>query len=250
MFISLPISMFTAAAIVATLAVSATAKIPSTGSDRVAYDAPDHPPGWVRGGRADPALPMHLYFLLNLQHVGALEQRLLSTSDPASPAYGQHMTNAEVHRLVAPPPAAIRSVQEFLAVHMPARQAVASTPNSDILKAVLTVREVERAFQTEVYRYTHALSGESALKATGYTLPMNVSVHVAAVAPLTMLPSHTARATGSNADAAGTNATTDAGSPTAILNTPKTLRALYGVGKEQGTAGQNKQAVLGFLGQR
>lgn len=217
-----------------------------SGGDRVGYDAPDHSNGWVRSGRADPTTPMHLYFLLKQTNTDVLEEKFLAISDPFSSQYGQHMSNAAVHTLVAPTSEAVQAARTFIAMHT-AATATAATPNSDIIEVVMNVGEVEKAFQTEVNRYSHSVSGETALKATGYSLPSAVSVHIAAVAPLTMLPS---QPRSSKKLTKAKDARDQYADPNAILNTPKTLRTLYGVDKVQGTARNNKQAVLGFLGQR
>ena len=104
-------------------------------ADRVAYDAPDAPHGWVRGDHAAPTEEMHLHFLLQNKNVALLEQKLLAVSDPTHAEYGKHMSNDAVHRLVAPSLEAVRSVRAFIAQHKSA--AAASTPNSDILEATM-----------------------------------------------------------------------------------------------------------------
>lgn len=54
------------------------------------------PDGWVVAGRSPPEALLELIFAVRQTHVGALHDSLMASSDPASPAYGQHMTNDEV----------------------------------------------------------------------------------------------------------------------------------------------------------
>lgn len=145
-----------------------------SGGDRVGYDAPEHSNGWVRSGRADPTTPMHLYFLLKQTNTDVLEEKFLTISDPFSSEYGQHMSNAAVHTLVAPTSEAVQAARTFIAMHT-AATATAATPNSDIIEVVMNVGEVEKAFQTEVNRYSHSVSGATAAMCTETALVQKVN---------------------------------------------------------------------------
>jgi tripeptidyl-peptidase-1 len=99
----------------------------------------------------------------------------------------------------------------------------------------MAIGDAERALDCEYYIYTHT-SGESALRTPAYSLPRSIAPFVAVVAPTVML--HSPRLVRPSL------------TPSALLNTPKTLRELYGVGDAQGRANTNRQAVTAFLGQR
>ena len=47
----------------------------------------------------------------------ALTDELYQVSTPGSPKYGQHLTHEEVNRLVAPKPADVRAVMQWLSDH-------------------------------------------------------------------------------------------------------------------------------------
>lgn len=210
-----------------------------------AYDAPPAiPHGWTRGARAEPSAPLELHFLLRQQNVDRLEAALDAVSYPTSASYGRHLSNDEVNAMVAPTPQAISAVREYISSHGAIAHEL--TPNADILRAELTVREAERALGCEYYEYRHEGTGETALRTASYALPRALSAHLAAVAPTTMLHS-AGRPHGPRAVSAVRRAR-----PDAIINTPKTLRALYGLNATQADPSKapgNKQAVTAFLGE-
>lgn len=163
-------------------------------------------------------------------------------SDPESPRYGRHLSNDAVNAMVAPTRESVASVLSHLASAGAAT--TATTPNADMLEAVLSVGAAEALLGCEYYEWRHAASGETALRAARYSLPRSLAPAVAAVAPTVML--HTPGAS------RGPRRVTVA-RPDAFINTPKTLRAMYGIDSTQGDptkAAGNKQAVTAFLGQR
>lgn len=204
-------------------------------TDRVAYDAPKVlRAGWVQGKRAPATAKLQIHLLLKPENVAALEATLLEVSDPQSPRYGKHLSNEAVHALVAPSSSAFRAVSAFLSEH----GVVASnaTMNGDILKiASIPVATAERMLGCEYYEFHHA-DGTTALRTPSYSLPRAMRPFVAAVSPTVMLPPTT-------------KPIRTPSHPDALLNTPKSLRKLYGVGETQGKATANKQAVTGFIGQ-
>ena len=56
--------------------------------------------GWSKGERASPNDSIELTFLLRQQNVEQLEKHLFAASDPASPMYGRHLSNEEVHKRI------------------------------------------------------------------------------------------------------------------------------------------------------
>ena len=223
---------------------------------------------WVQGARVTDG-SIELTFLLKNQNVAELERQLLAVSTPGNDAYGKHLTNKQVHDLVAPGTEAIDAVHEFsseirtrnllipraatatnklstVSTTLVSRcrflkdsgaPAIAMTPNSDMIKVTVPVATAERLLRTDYYSWTSPSSEQTVARTTGYSLPHEVAKHVAAVAPTVQFPSHLSLKVG-------------ASSPNAVLNTPKSLRKLYGVDQAQGAAGTVKQAVTGFIGQK
>ena len=206
--------------------------------NRISYDAPGIPTDWRRGGRADPNVHISLHFLLRQQNVDVLARRLEEVSDPRSKLYGRHLSNTEVNAMTSPLPKARPAVLSFLSSF--SGTLLTATPNGDILVFNLTIGAAERALGCEFFEYTRITNGDTALRTAGYTLPRTVAEHVHAVAPTVMLHSSPAGHTG------------PLRAPRVVGNTPKSLRALYKVGTNQGDPDKavgNKQADTGFLGQ-
>lgn len=213
--------------------------------------------GWIKGKRADPSSPLELVVALSLPKTGVDELIRVhgAVSDPTDAAYSNHLSNDDVHSLVAPSPAAIAAVRAHLNSHGIVT-ATAATPNSDMLVAHTTVRNAEAAFSCEYFEYTHGgeaglnthggEAGLSVLRTPRYALPPAVSDAVAFVSPTVRLPSTVSP----RAKVLQTSSASPGGVPNGLLgNTPKSLRSLYNVGDVVGKASHNKQAVTGFLGQ-
>eukprot|EP00756_Hemistasia_phaeocysticola_P034137 Hpha_TRINITY_DN16506_c0_g1::TRINITY_DN16506_c0_g1_i1::g.132576::m.132576/K01279/TPP1, CLN2; tripeptidyl-peptidase I len=178
---------------------------------------------------------MELLFAVKQQGVPALERALFEVSDPRSPRYGKHLSQKEVHDLVAPRGEHIEVVRAFLASH--GLEAEAATPNSDMLRVVVPVTTAEALLEAEYIEVHHAARGLSLHRTLAYSLPEEVAAAVDFVAPTVHIP-----------DILTTpSLATDTGS---MWNTPTTLRDYYNVGDAAGsfTSG-NKQAVTAFLGQ-
>ncbi len=75
----------------------------------------------------------------------AVQATLLAVSDPDSPRYGQHLSNAEVHALVAPTPECAAVVASFLSSSGIDGDAV--TPNGDFVTATATVAQADALLQ-------------------------------------------------------------------------------------------------------
>jgi hypothetical protein len=71
----------------------------------------------------------------------------MSLSDPSSPAYGRHMTNEQVHRLIAPTPASLAAVEGFLRSHGLEPRRV--SPNGDLIQITLSVQQVHGRSQQQ-----------------------------------------------------------------------------------------------------
>ena len=74
-----------------------------------------------------------------------LESTLLKVSDPTHPDYGRHLTNEEVHDMIRPSAESITSVNKWLSSH--GIQSSPVTPNSDFIRAYVTVPQIEELLQ-------------------------------------------------------------------------------------------------------
>ena len=93
------------------------------------------PVGWQSQGRAKGSAELELIFAVKQTNLDKLHDTLSRVSDPRHADYGRHLSNDEVHALVAPAPASLGAVRAFLAAHGVASDAL--TPNGDFLRAIV-----------------------------------------------------------------------------------------------------------------
>lgn len=192
------------------------------------------PLGWSSIRRSPHQQGLQLMFALKQTHLAELESTLMRVSDPDSEQYGQHLSNEEVHALVAPDDAHIAAVKNFLKKH--GITAICLTPNCDMVQADVTVSQAEKLLATEYHELHHSDSGLTVHRAMQYSVPASIAEIVDFVAPTVHIPPAPKKPI--RADP----------TPGAVTNTPKELRRLYSV-DVVGKAPTNKMAVTAFLDQ-
>jgi len=200
---------------------------------------PQLPLGWARVAPSNPTQMIELTFAVKQQNVAKLQEELLAVSTPTSPRYGQHLTNEEVHNLVAPLASDIEAVMTHLENHgVKGRKA---TPNGDMIAATVPVSMAETLLATRYHLLQHQESNHTVHRAlTGYRLPESVGASVDFVSPTVHVP--------------GAQPVPTIKAEQSYQNVPKTLRELYSMedptGAEVvGSADKNKMAVTAFLKQ-
>eukprot|EP00756_Hemistasia_phaeocysticola_P032237 Hpha_TRINITY_DN16398_c2_g1::TRINITY_DN16398_c2_g1_i1::g.62843::m.62843/K01279/TPP1, CLN2; tripeptidyl-peptidase I len=142
--------------------------------------------GWRQGARAEANEVMPL--MLSLRMAPGAEERLAAqlraASDPRSPRYGQHLTSTELRQMTAPPAGAVKSVTEWLEEM---GITVQGTEQGGLLRLQGSVKNIEKAFATQVYRH-HSEDGRTVLQALDIFLPDKVSGLVTAVHGLHGVP--------------------------------------------------------------
>ena len=187
----------------------------------------------------------------------------MSVADPRSPNYGHHLSNEEVHALVAPLPADIETVHNFLReAGAPPRNA---SPNSDFVSAVMNISTAERLLRAQYFELAHAKSGVRGVHRcvySSYRVPAAVAAAVDFIAPSVHVPGvRSPRAAGTPADASRLESEDEgafvepefddvAESQRGMReNVPTTLRQLYSVGDVVGQAGADQSSNHGDLSQ-
>eukprot|EP00954_Amorphochlora_amoebiformis_P004968 390685-Amorphochlora_amoeboformis.AAC.2 len=187
---------------------------------------------WEAKARHDQKI--ELIFAVKQTNLRILEDFVLATSDPDSPAYGNHLSRDTVDDLVAPTEKAKRTVWGFLAEHR--LQTCKPNGNSDFILCIVDVSTAEKLLGAEYHYYRHANSGRLVVRTPHYSLPEEVSEYVDFVSPTVRFPTVQKRIvykknnTGTQED-----------------NTPSRLRTLYKVGDVEGSNG--KQSCTAFLEQ-
>merc|ERR1712137_997465 len=198
------------------------------------------PSGWVHLGDELPTKQMELTFAITQQNVGKLQDELLAISTPSSQRYGQHLSNKQVHDLVAAKPSDIQTVLDFLEVH--GATGIAATPNGDIITTTVLIDVAEKLLSTDYHMFGHAESNHTVHRALGgYKLPVTVADAVDFVSPTTHMP--------------GAHRPLKINPEASYKNVPKTLRELYSIEDPEtgaeviGVADSNRMAVTAFLNQ-
>ena len=68
-------------------------------------------PAWSVVGSSPRTTELELIFAVKQTNIEKLHDTLMEVSTPTSPKYGQHLTNDQVHALVAPAPADLAAVE-------------------------------------------------------------------------------------------------------------------------------------------
>lgn len=145
--------------------------------------------GWDDLGRVSGDRLLQLQIGVKQRNTKQLESLLLSVSDPRSPDYGKHWTNAEVNQFVAPAPSTIRAVRHWLMANGVDCSNMEYSPNSDFLSVVVPVSTAETLLNAEWHEYRHTeMTKMSVVRATSYSLPENLHDLIDFVAPTVRFP--------------------------------------------------------------
>lgn len=200
---------------------------------------------WVQQRRARADERVEVMFGVRQQHVPELEASLYAVSDPTSPRYGAHLSQAQVDALVAPSAAATAAVGAFLLEHNVT--AVERSGSGDWVRFTATVGALEAMSTTaaEYHHYAHGASRKrTALRCASFALPPRVARYVDVVSPSTRFPPR-ARFHASGTVVARAAATSGGTSGDGWVS-PALIRSQYAVGSFRGSAKGNSQAAAGF----
>merc|ERR1711865_34974 len=152
-------------------------------SDRLSLEVKttDLADGWSLGPRSPEKLPIKLMFGLRQTNLDQLEQSLLAVSDPQSPEYGRHLSNDQVHELIAPTSSSINAVRDWLSSHGIVPQVI--TPNSDWLTATMSIGSAEKLLEAEYYQISHSETNTTSHRTLQYSVPSHVAAVLDLVAP-------------------------------------------------------------------
>ncbi|KAH9923428.1 peptidase S8/S53 domain-containing protein [Epithele typhae] len=170
------------------LAIAAAVLSPSTGtliSPQVVHERRDSiPRGWSLQRRADPDLILPHLFALAQPNVDNLEAFLLDVSDPSSPNYGKHWTQAKVSQTFRPTAETVDTVHAWLTGSAGIDSSrVRLTKNDAYIEVNVTIAEAEALLGTQYFVYQHEHGSIHVACGDRYHLPAHVSKHVDTVWP-------------------------------------------------------------------
>ena len=146
------------------------------------------PAGWTAVRESPKSTPLELIFAVKQQNVPKLHDTLMAVATPTSPKYGQHLTNEEVHSLVAPSAEDVATVESFARDFGAAVKVV--TPNRDMLSVTVNVSVAEQMLSAHYSVVRHDDSGIKVHRIAygGYSLPKAVALAVDFVSPTVHVP--------------------------------------------------------------
>merc|ERR1711934_1184137 len=201
----------------------------------IEYNKPASAAEWSVVGRTPGTEKIELLFAVKQTNLNQLESVLVAASDPRSERYGQHLSNDAVHRMIAPDPARLTAVYDWLRAN--GIDGHPLSPNHDWISAEVSTAQAEMLLDAEYYQMHHHQSNTTIHRLLKpYTLPADVSEALDLVAPTVHIPP------------APRPVARDTVEAPQIGNGPKHLRDLYDVDTE-GLAPDNKMAVTAFIGQ-
>jgi len=208
------------------------------------------PSAWTAVGPSPRDTQIELVFAVKQRNLHQLHDTLMAVSTPGEPKYGQHLTNEQVHSLVAPTAESVAAVGSYCAEFGATVERL--SPNSDLMQATVPVAVAERMLGASYSLLRHETGVEvHRIASAGYTLPAAVAAAVDFVAPTVHVPG-VRRAPQPEVLVERIEAARRLeGDGFGDKNVPKSLRTLYSVGLDiVGNASTNKQAVTAFLGQK
>ncbi|KAI0740343.1 family S53 protease-like protein [Earliella scabrosa] len=173
---------------------------------------------------------------------------LLEVSDPLSPRYGQHLSQAEIQKLVAPKPESLKAVTDWLAASNLTWSSASAS--GEILKLEITVAEANALLSADYTTYEHPETGAEVVGTPYYSVPASVKDHITFIYPTTQFipplrrPAVQIVQPAREQDLTGLHATKKASCVAEI--TPECLQALYRIPTAPAT-GSGSIAVSGFL---
>ncbi|KAJ7048741.1 family S53 protease-like protein [Mycena amicta] len=212
--------------------------------------------GFVNSGPAPVSTDLKLRIQLKNSDISGLEDALYRVSDPASVAYGQHLTAEEVAEFVKPTAETLAAVTEWLQENN--IQSTPVSPAGDTLQIVIPVAQANELLNTDFSVFTHIESGKTSIRTLEYSIPAALQGHIDLFYPTTSftrpqtVPKFTAIKTKREVDHDArmvelNGRAVPASCATTI--TPTCLQAIYGIPTTAATQSSNKLGVSGFIEQ-
>jgi len=182
-----------------------------------------------------PSEVVRFSVLVREQGLEEIRYIALEVSDPASPKYGRFLSKDEVDAFTAPRGEDVRAVARWLSSLKGARIALGS---QSLFNVECGRQEAEALLSTSFRTVGNAVTGQTALRASDFTIPAEVEAAVTAVIGLHGLPlPPKMRQTQSTSEAVAEV-------------TPSVIASTYGVsGVQVSGSAKNRQAVAEFQGQ-
>jgi len=174
--------------------VAATAATATAAPRTVVYPEPALPLGWaspiseVTGrGAASSSKVASVTMAVREQNMDRIREIALNVSNPDSSTYGKYLTQAQIDEITAPTMADVTAVRSWLtAEHFEGDVQEAQGGRLFVLTAPATA--MGALLKTQFRSVTNAATGQTALRASSFALPVATATAVAAVFGVHGLP--------------------------------------------------------------
>lgn len=220
------------------------------------------PQGWTRHERPEPSTRISLRVDLEMPDHALFEETLFTISTPDHPNYGNHLTHAELKRLVKPRDTSVQGVLEWLTTSGVQTSDIVN--NDEWIAFKIAVFDAEKMMDTTFHYYTQDgdKTGTKKLRTLQYSIPRGLKSHIAMIEPTTRFgqlkpqisePFEVSRVEMSEEREAISVAELGAPLNATFCNrtiTPDCLRALYNIGDYTSSPVKNSLfGVTGYLNQ-
>lgn len=216
------------------------------------------PQGWTRHERPEPSTRISLRVDLEMPDHALFEETLYTISTPDHANYGNHLTHAELKRLVKPRDTSIQGVLEWLTTSGVQDSDIVN--NDEWIAFKISVANAEKMLGTTFHYYTQDGDkiGSQKIRTLQYSVPRDLKSHIAMIEPTTrfgqLKPQHSEPFEVSRVEMSEQREAISVAQLGAPLNatfcnktiTPDCLRALYNIGDY--TASPVKNSLFGVAG--
>ncbi|KAJ6789749.1 hypothetical protein PWT90_05749 [Aphanocladium album] len=141
-------------------------------------------PKWLASGSPEPNTDITLRIGLKQNKIDALEKKLMSISDPKSPAYGKWLSKAEVEAYTQPSEETTRLVRSWLASSSISDSSI-SQPLPDWLQVTVPLGQVESLLGSSYTTFRHVDTGKMTIRTSQYSVPLLLHEHIDTIQPTT-----------------------------------------------------------------
>ncbi|KIY62913.1 family S53 protease [Cylindrobasidium torrendii FP15055 ss-10] len=212
------------------------------------------PAGWAQTSLKAVSEPtVNLRVGLKAKNASGLEDRLYAVSSPKSASYGQYLSKDQVKEYMSPSDDSITAVQSWLEANGVTDHAVQGA-YGDYISFSAPASVASTLLSTDFHTYKNAATGTTLTRALEYSLPEDISAHVAFVHPVTNFVEKALGGPQVRIPVSGNSTETKRANPAPSSCdsqvTPACLQALYGIPTEAASnTAANELAVLGFIEQ-
>ncbi|TFY65280.1 hypothetical protein EVJ58_g2064 [Rhodofomes roseus] len=222
---------------------------PARRSMQVQESRPSPPSGYTLTGPANPDTVLTFRLALTQSDYDGLIDALYDVSMPSSANYGEWLSKEGVQTYMAPTIESISAVNAWLSEN--GLQSKVISAAGDWLSVPMPVSTANDLLGADFSIFTHSASGKQAVRTLAYSIPTDLTDHLALVHPTVSFPNPYGYMPITNFSSSGLTSTRDGDTGPCDVNsiTPACLQWLYSIPTTPATSKDNVLAVTGYVEQ-